>query len=144
MNSTATSAPIGAGRKTQSQDGQPVAPLMGQQRRFDGGVAAFRCEPFVFAAGLNDHALMFQFLPKGANGTDVVISWLVDSSARDDEIDLDRMIWLWDVTTLQDKAIIERNQAGVLSRFYRPGLFSKMEPGTQQYVERYVAELERK
>ena len=34
--------PIGGGRKTQSQDGEPVAPLMGEQRRFDGGYTVFQ------------------------------------------------------------------------------------------------------
>jgi len=29
----------------------------------------------------------------------------------------------------------------VLSRHYRPGPFSLMEPGTRQYVERYLVEL---
>jgi phenylpropionate dioxygenase-like ring-hydroxylating dioxygenase large terminal subunit len=134
-------APIGGGRKTQSQDGRPVAPLMGGQRRFDGGVSGFRCEPFIFAVALNDHALMFQFLPNGPEQTDVVITWLVDSSAREDEVDVERMVWLWDVTTLQDKAIIERNAAGVRSRAYTPGPYSTLESWPSRLVGRYLKEL---
>jgi phenylpropionate dioxygenase-like ring-hydroxylating dioxygenase large terminal subunit len=134
-------APIGAGRKTQSRDGEPVAPLMGRQPRFDGGVSGFRCEPFVFAAALNDHALTFQFLPLGPDETDVVITWLVDGSAREDQVDVERMVWLWDVTTIQDKAIIERNAAGVRSRAYTAGPYSMLERLPARLVDRYLKEL---
>ena len=72
------------------------------------------------------------------------VLWLVDSEAREGvDYDVDRLTWLWDVTSLADKKIIERNQKGVLSRFYRPGPYSRMEPGTRLYVERYLAELAR-
>ena len=57
------------------------------------------------------------------------------------EYDVGELAWLWDVTSLADKAIIKRNQAGVLSRAFEPGPFSLMEPGTAQYVARYVGEL---
>jgi Rieske 2Fe-2S family protein len=137
----ATRAPIGGGRKTQSQDGQPVAPLMGAQRRFDGGASGFRCEPFVFAVALNDYGLMFQFLPTSPELTDVVITWFVNASAGEAEVDVERMIWLWDVTTVQDKAIIERNAAGVRSRAYAPGPYSLLESWPSRLVARYLREL---
>jgi Rieske 2Fe-2S family protein len=69
----ATRGPIGGGRKTQSQNGEPVAPLMGKLQAFDGGVSTFRFEPFVFLAALNDHAVLFQFLPTGPESTDVAL-----------------------------------------------------------------------
>lgn len=132
--------PIGGGRKTQSKDGMPVAPLMGKQNRFDGGVSHFVLRPFVPLMGLNDHAVMFQFLPNGAQSTDVIVTWLVNASARADEVDVERMIWLWDVTTVQDKLLIERNAAGVRSQSYSPGPYSKLEHLTAQFVERYLRE----
>lgn len=132
--------PVGEGRKTQSQDGQPVAPLMGQQRRFDGGVSHFVLRPFVVLMGLNDHAVMLQFLPTGAQSTDVVITWLVNAAAADSEIDVERMTWLWDVTTVQDKRLIERNAAGVRSQSYSPGPYSKLENRTAEFIERYLRE----
>jgi phenylpropionate dioxygenase-like ring-hydroxylating dioxygenase large terminal subunit len=132
--------PIGNGRKTQSQDGNPVAPLMGQQRRFDGGVCGFFVRPFASVSALNDHGMMFQITPTGVGDTEVVLTWLVDGATSDAEIDVPRMIWLWDVTTSQDKALIERNAAGVRSRSYVPGPYSTVERVTAQFVKRYLME----
>jgi Rieske 2Fe-2S family protein len=133
--------PIGAGRKTQSKDGQPVAPFLGKQRRFDGGASGFGINPFVFLQAMNDHAVLFQFLPRGVERTDVLISWLVDGTASEADVDVPRMVWMWDVTTMQDKAIIERNAAGVRSRAYTPGPYSKLESGTAGYIKGYLDEL---
>ena len=137
----ASRGPIGGGRLTQSQDGKPVAPLLGNLANFDGGVSSFRCEPFVFCQALNDHAVLFHFSPRGAQATDVSISWLVSGSASGADVDIERMTWLWDVTTLQDKSIIERNAAGVRSQAYSPGPYSKLESMPARLVSRYLQEL---
>src|SRR5581483_5534092 len=142
MKQYVSRAPIGGGRQTQSQDGKPVAPLMGRQTKFDGGVGVFSVRPVAFVGLLNDHAVMFQFLPSGPEHTDVHISWLVDSSAAPAEVDVDRMVWLWDVTTVQDKAIVELNAQGVRSSAYRPGPYSTLEPGPATFVQGYLRELE--
>jgi len=113
---------------------------MGKMRQFDGGVSHFIFRPFVTLMALNDHAVMFQFLPTGAQSTDVVITWLVNASAREAEVDVERMVWLWDVTTVQDKRLIERNAAGVHSRTYSPGPYSKLEGPTARFIERYLRE----
>jgi len=134
-------APIGGERLTQSEDGRPVAPLMGELSRFDGGASTFRCEPFVFLAALNDHAVMFQFSPRSAEHTEVTVSWLVNGSASKHEVDILRMTWLWSFTTEQDKALIERNAAGIRSRSYRPGPYSKLESMPARFVTRYLDEL---
>jgi len=134
-------APIGGSRKTQSQDGEPVAPLMGRQRRFDGGWSTFNFEPFIYVSALNDHAVLIQFLPSGPQSTDVIFTWLVDDSAHDADIDVERMIWLWDVTTVQDKTIIERNALGIRSRAYAPGPYSTLESWTARFVVRYLKEM---
>lgn len=132
--------PIGTGHKTQSKDGMPVAPLMGEQSRFDGGVSHFAFRPFVTVMALNDHAVTFQFLPTGAQSTDVVVTWLVNAATSDAEVDVERMTWLWDVTTIQDKQLIERNAAGVRSHAYSPGPYSKLESRTAQFIDRYLRE----
>jgi Rieske 2Fe-2S family protein len=134
--------PIGGGRKTQSQDGEPVAPLMGQQRRFDGGASYFSIRPFALIGMPNDYAVMFQFLPTGPEKTDVIISWLVNGSAKESEVDVERMVWMWDVTTVQDKLIIERNAEGVRSLAYVPGPYSTtLESGPIGLVNRYLHDL---
>lgn len=136
-----TRFPIGAGHKTQSEDGQPVAPLMGRYPRYDGGVAHFGVAPFAYFFGLNDHAVLFQFLPRAVDYTDVTVTWLVDAAAPLDSVDVERMVWLWDVTTVQDKNIIEGNAAGVRSSAYVPGPYSKLEEWGIQVTTKYIDEL---
>jgi phenylpropionate dioxygenase-like ring-hydroxylating dioxygenase large terminal subunit len=46
-----------------------------------------------------------------------------------------------DVTTRQDKEIIERNAAGVRSRAYTPGPYTLLENWLVSFVGRYVREL---
>jgi len=133
--------PIGGGRKTQSRDGEPVAPLMGNLRHFDGGYTGFSLRPFIAVVALSDHAVLFQFMPVAAENTDVVLTWLVDESTTDKDVDIERMTWLWDVTTAQDKALIERNAAGVRSRAYTPGPYSTLEDTPAAFVGRYLREL---
>jgi Rieske 2Fe-2S family protein len=99
---------------------------MGDLKAFDGGVSTFRCEPFIFLAALSDHAVMFRFSPQ---------------NAEESQVDIDRMTWLWDVTTKQDKVLIERNTAGIRSRSYVPGPYSKLESLPARFVSRYLAEL---
>ncbi|MBA3810925.1 MAG: aromatic ring-hydroxylating dioxygenase subunit alpha [Caulobacteraceae bacterium] len=135
---------LAAGVLTGSEGGQPVAPLMGGAEDHDGG-CVFAEVGFLSAfLAYPDHGVIYRFIPKSVLSTQMEVIWLVDGAAREGvDYDLGRLAWLWDVTSLADKTIIERNQKGVLSRFYRPGPYSKMEPGTRLYVERYLAELAR-
>jgi Rieske 2Fe-2S family protein len=131
------------GMLTGSRDGKLIAPLM--DTGSEGGECVF-AELGMLSAFLAyaDYGVIYRFIPCGVLRTEMEVIWLVRGDA-DEGRDYDPAIltWLWDVTSLADKKIIERNQAGVLSRFYRPGPFSRMEPGTRQYVERYVGELSR-
>lgn len=135
---------LAAGALTGSEGGKPVAPLMGGRRDYDGG-CVFAEVGFLSAfLAYPDHGVIYRFIPSGVLSTQMEVLWLVDGAAREGvDYDLARLTWLWDVTSLADKKIIERNQKGVLSRFYRPGPYSRMEPGTRLYVERYLAELAR-
>jgi Rieske 2Fe-2S family protein len=91
-----------------------------------------------------DYGVIYRFIPREALRTEMEVIWLVRGDAEAGrDFDPAALTWLWDVTSAADKTIIENNQAGVLSRAYRPGPFSKMEAATRQYVERYVAELAR-
>jgi Rieske 2Fe-2S family protein len=114
---------------------------MGQYPKYDGGVAHFGVPPFAYFFGLNDHAVLFQFLPRAAEYTDVTVTWLVDAAAPPEAVDVERMVWLWDVTTLQDKDIIEANAAGVRSRAYEPGRYSKLEQWGVPVLTQYITEL---
>ena len=90
----------------------------------------------------SDHAVVYRFTPRGLHETDCEIVWLVKDSAQEGEdYDLDRLTWLWHVTTAADKDIIERNQKGVNSRFYRPGPYSTMEGFCVEFVAWYLGRM---
>ena len=74
-------------------------------------------------------------------GDVVTVNYLVVNESAREGTDYDRaeLTWLWDVTTIADKTIIERNQAGVDSRFYVPGPLSSMEDFTRRFLDWYVA-----
>ena len=132
-----------AGALTGSVDGRPLAPPMGQGGARWDGLCVFGELGFLSAfLAYADHGVIYRFVPRGVLETEMEVIWLVAGGAEAGRnYDPERLVWLWDVTSRADKRIIERNQAGVASRAYEPGPFSLMEPGTQAYVERYVAEL---
>ena len=125
------------GAQTGSRDGRLVAPVMGP----DGCVFAELGFLSAFLA-YPDHGVVYRFIPRAMLQTEMEVLWLVRGDAEAGrDYNPEALTWLWDVTSLADKTIIERNQAGVLDRAYRPGPFSLMEPGTRQYVERYLSEM---
>lgn len=137
--------PLLRGHQTGSRDGSPVAPLLGTIKAYDGGATDLHFGPMTFGLAYCDHVVLYRFTPRGLRNTDCEITWLVNESAIEGK-DYDRasLTWLWDVTTLADKQIIERNQAGVDSRFYEPGPLSPMEDFTRRFLEWYVATMDEK
>jgi len=135
--------PLLRGHQTGSRDGKPVAPLLGTIRGYDGGTTDLQLGPTTFGLAYCDHVVFYRFTPRGQYLTDCEITWLVNENAVEGR-DYDRaeLTWLWDVTTIADKRIIERNQAGVDSRFYVPGPLSPMEAFTQEFLNWYVAAMQ--
>jgi Rieske 2Fe-2S family protein len=132
--------PLLRGHLTGSREGKPVAPLMGSITGYDGGATDLHIGPMTFGLAYCDHLVLYRFTPRGIRSTDCEITWLVNGSAVEGrDYDLAELIWLWDVTTIADKQIIERNQKGVESRFYEPGPLSPMEDFTRRFMEWYVA-----
>ncbi|HEY2177429.1 MAG TPA: aromatic ring-hydroxylating dioxygenase subunit alpha [Caulobacteraceae bacterium] len=127
------------GALTGSRDGGLVAPPMGPA---DGACVFAEIGYLSAFLAYADHGVVYRFIPRGVLETRMEVIWLVkDTALEGEDYDLEGLTWLWDVTSLADKTIIERNQAGVLSRFYAPGPFSLMEPGTSQLIDRYLADL---
>ena len=130
------------GFETGSRDGKPVAPLMGDMRSFDGGASDLVLGALNFFLFYSDHGVVYRFIPHGVQTTECEIVWLVGEDAVEGvDYDLERMIWLWSVTTEADKLIIEKNQQGVNSRYYRPGPYSPMEDWCGQFVDWYFASI---
>ena len=127
---------------TGSKDGRPLAPLLGDIVDYGGGVADTQIGPASFGLLYADHAVVYRFTPCGAQCTDMEIVWLVraDATAGRD-YDIDRLTWLWRITSDADKKIIENNAKGVNSKFYTPGPLSEMEEFTTAFIEWYLTEI---
>jgi phenylpropionate dioxygenase-like ring-hydroxylating dioxygenase large terminal subunit len=131
--------PLLRGHLTGSRDGRPVAPLLGSITGYDGSATDLHLGPMTFGLAYCDHVVLYRFTPRGLRSTDCEITWLVNESAVEGrDYELPALKWLWDVTTIADKKIIERNQAGVDSRFYVPGPLSSMEDFTHRFLSWYV------
>ena len=134
--------PIRPGFLTQARDGQPVAPLMGSLKTYDGGISAFSFRPFTFFVASCDHVMISRFTPLEPMLTEAEISWLVREDAVEGvDYDVERVTWLWRVTTEQDVRLCENNQAGVNSRRYQPGPYSQTEGEVERFIQWYLREL---
>jgi phenylpropionate dioxygenase-like ring-hydroxylating dioxygenase large terminal subunit len=133
-----------AGVQSASVDGGPVAPLMGQFRDYDGGITSLQFGGMSFMAAYPDHGVIYRFVPAGVDACEMEVIWLVAGDAVEGrDYDLDRLTWLWRVTSDEDKAIIESTARGVASDYYRPGPIAPMEAQTQRYIDWYLGEISR-
>ena len=132
-------APLRESHVSATEDGGPAAPLMGRFRDYDGGETALGLGPFTYMLAYNDYATFFQFVPRAVEQSEIVITWLVHGAAREGaDYDRSRLIWLWTVTTEQDKSIIEANAAGIRSSRYQPGPSSMLEGDLDGFREWYL------
>jgi Rieske 2Fe-2S family protein len=126
------------GYDSETQDGRPASSLMGKRLGFDQGRMYLAFSPFSHLVANNDFAVLFLFTPRGTLQTDVDLYWLVDGKST--HVDVERMIWGWDRTTMQDKVITENNQAGILSKRYQPGRYSEHERRVVTFHQWYFAQ----
>jgi Rieske 2Fe-2S family protein len=132
------------GYVTGSEDGKPLAPLLGDLSDYDGGASDFSFGAFSFLLAYSDHVVAYVFIPTDKDNSRCDIYWLVRNDAEaDTDYDVDRLTWLWDVTTQADKNIIVNNSKGVHSRYYEPGPFSSMERAERIYIDWILQELQR-
>jgi Rieske 2Fe-2S family protein len=133
------------GYLTGSEDGQPVAPLMGHIRGYDGGAGDYQMGPLSFMLNYPDHCVLYRFIPRSLTATDMEVVWFVNGDAKEGvDYDVDRLIWLWHHTTLEDEYIISRNSEGVNSRFFEPGPYHPEYENTLQcFIRWYLDTMER-
>jgi Rieske 2Fe-2S family protein len=128
---------------TGSEDGGPLAPLLGAVEGYDGGASDTYVGLFNPMLIYCDHAVLYRFHPVDKDSCTQEIIWLVRAEAKAGrDYDLERLIWLWDVTTRADKRIVEANARGVASRHYAPGPLAEMEGYVQRFIETYQTALQ--
>ncbi|MGE0609755.1 MAG: aromatic ring-hydroxylating dioxygenase subunit alpha [Pirellulales bacterium] len=133
---------IQPGYVTQSQDGQPLAPLLGDYTEYDGGITSFMHLPLIWYVVSNDHAMLTRFTPISPLETELELTWLVHADAvAGRDYDADKVCWLWQTTAVQDKTICENNQRGILSSRYRPGPYTANEQAADAFVTWYLKEI---
>ena len=111
--------PLYPGYKTGSKSGDPVAPLLGDLRGYDGGTTDIQIGPLNNFLAYSDYVVGYRFIPISLQKTDIQIVWLVRGDAEEGrDYDKDVLTWLWHVTSLDDEQIIRHNQAGVNSHHY--------------------------
>lgn len=127
------------GHVTGSEDGQAVAPLMGDIKDYDGGTTDIQVGPVTYGLAYCDHIVIYRFTPVSLHKSECDITWLVNGDAEEGkDYDKAKLTWLWDVTTEADKRIIENNAKGVNSRYYQPGTLSTMEKFTGRFISWYL------
>ena len=133
------------GYLTGSEDGQPVAPLMGNIKDYDGGAGDFQMGPLSFMLNYPDHCVLYRFIPRGLTSTDMEVVWFVNGDAQEGvDYDRDKVTWLWHNTTLEDEFIISRNSEGVNSRFFEPGPYHpEFEATLQEFINWYLDTMSR-
>jgi phenylpropionate dioxygenase-like ring-hydroxylating dioxygenase large terminal subunit len=119
-----------------------AAPLMGDFAGYDGNTTYFDVGPLSDFLAYADHGVIYRFIPRAALHTEMEVIWLVREDAEEGrDYGVLELTSLWKVTSLEDKKIVELNQAGVNSRFFQPGPYSLQENYAQRFVDWYIGEL---
>jgi Rieske 2Fe-2S family protein len=115
---------------------------MGGFKEYDGNSTYFDVGPLSDFLAYADHGIIYRFIPRTAQRTDMEVLWLVDENAvAGEDYHVDELTSLWKMTSLEDKRIVEMNQAGVNSRYFEPGPYSLQESYAQRFVDWYLSEL---
>lgn len=131
------------GVSSATPDGAPIARLMGDFTAHDGNSTYFDIGPLSDFLAYADHGVIYRFVPRTVDYTEMEVIWLVHEAAvAGRDYDETRLTWLWDTTSAEDKRIVELNQAGVNSRFFEPGPYSLQESYARRFTEWYLCELQ--
>ncbi|MBT5074257.1 MAG: Rieske 2Fe-2S domain-containing protein [Kordiimonadaceae bacterium] len=81
--------------KTGSEDGKPLAPLLGNINGYDHGASDFGVGPLTWMLAYNDHVVVYVFTPTSHETSACDQYWLVRSDAEEGvDYDLERLTWL--------------------------------------------------
>ena len=130
------------GVSSATQDNRPIGRLMGDFTAHDGNSTYFDIGPISDFLAYADHGVIYRFIPRSVRQTEMEVIWLVHEDAVEGrDYDRERLTWLWHTTSLEDKKIVELNQAGISSRYFQPGPYSLQEPYARRFVDWYLREI---
>lgn len=135
--------PLVEGWVSESMDGRPVGPLMGDYPTHDVGTLRMRTMPNFWNHSSADHGVSTRLAPMGVDRTRVQVTWLVHQDAVEGkDYTLDTLLPFWQLTSEQDWELCEKNQAGVASSAFTPGPYSsKREYNVIRWSEWYLREV---
>ena len=95
-------------------------------------------------AAYDDHVAVIRFTPRRVDLTDAEVFFLVAGDAREQDVDIDRMIAVWDMTYREDRWINENNHHGIMNSRYsfvggQP--YSATEGGPSSLAKWYMTEV---
>jgi Rieske 2Fe-2S family protein len=143
MGAGSTGQHLPRGFMTGSLDGKAVAPILPARKEYTH-YSTYAATGFStsYLQAYDDHIACARFTPRGAMNTDVEIFWLVHPDAKEKEVDVDRMMALWDLTYREDRWIVENNHVGILSGRYAGGQpYTTREGGPASFIKWYMADV---
>ena len=135
---------LGNGFESMSVDGKPlVRKLMGHYPERDCGTIGLVIWPTMWTEWTSEFVMTQRLIPKTATTTIMQIDWYVHGDAAlGSDYELDHLMHLWKATAEQDWKICSDNQAGVNSRWYRPGPYAPAaEGGPENFVKWYLKQV---
>jgi Rieske 2Fe-2S family protein len=141
----ASRLPLRKGWVSESLDGKPVAPILGNFKEEDRDMGSLRIHilPNFWAHISSDHCVATRLTPLDPLHTRADQYWIVNKYAEEGkDYDLKSLLPFWERTNESDWEICELNQAGVLSDRYTPAPYSlKKESGVENFVNWYLRTL---
>jgi len=141
----ASRLPLRKGWVTESMDGRPVAPILGEFKEEDRDMGSLRIHslPNFWIHLSGDHAVATKLTPVDPLHTRADQYWLVHKDAVEGkDYRLDKLLPFWEKTNQADWEICQLNHAGILSDRYSPAPYSlKKESGVENFVNWYLRTL---
>ena len=133
--------PFRTGFVSETVDGQPVAPLMGELTDPDVGNARANTYPNFWLHGSSDHMHTMRVTPIDETRTRIQADWLVAENAREGtDYNVERLIAFSKRVNDEDHEIAEDQARGVMSSRYQPGPYSPIkEKLVEHFVDWYIA-----
>jgi Rieske 2Fe-2S family protein len=132
--------PLRDGCVTESMDGLPVAPVMGELASHDLGSLRVINLPNAWFHFNSDNCNGTQLWPLNPRQTRARLTWFVAADAVENvDYDPQDVAAFWRTTTEQDWLLCAEADAGIRSRWYLPGPLSPIaEAGVEQWIQWYL------